>query len=41
MMRFGKFAAIMLGALLAGSMAFGLTGCGGGAPEGSAEISFC
>ena len=40
MMRFGKFAAIMLGALLTGSMAFGLTGCGGGAPEGSTEISF-
>ena len=40
MRRFGKFAAAMLGAILAGSMVFGLTGCGGGAPEGSTEISF-
>lgn len=40
MMKLGKFAAVMLGTLLAGSMTIGLAGCNGGAPEGSTEISF-
>ena len=40
MMKLGKFAAVMLGTLLAGSMTIGLAGCNGDAPEGSTEISF-
>lgn len=40
MRRLGKIAAVMLVALLAGSMTFGLAGCGGSAPKGSTEISF-
>ena len=41
MMKLGKFAAVMLGTLLAGSMTIGLAGCNVDAPEGSTEISFC
>ena len=41
MRKLGKLMAISLGTLLAGSMAFGLVGCGDtGAPEGSTEIAF-
>ncbi len=40
MRRLGKLTAIMLGTLLAGSMTFGLAGCGGGPQEGQTTIRF-
>lgn len=40
MRKLGKLTAISLGTLLAGSMAFGLVGCGGGPQEGQTTIRF-
>ena len=40
MRKLGKLTAIVLGTLLAGSMAFGLVGCGGGPQEGQTTIRF-
>ena len=40
MRRLGKLTAIVLGTLLAGGMAFGLVGCGGGPQEGQTTIRF-
>ena len=40
MRKVGKLASVALSALLAGSMVFGLVGCGGGPQEGQTTVRF-